>query len=186
VQKNGKHFQAADPKKLLENEEERKKKIEELLPVLLKIKSRDESETTTSVYEGFEGFKTAFKKIIDDCPPEETIQIIGFSEQTFATDSLRTFISNMNLKSAQKKQRLKILLDSSVRQTLGKDRKKEKFSEVRYMPKGYVSPAGIDIFLDYVYIFLWEKKPFVFVIKNKQIAESFNQYFKFLWSIART
>jgi hypothetical protein len=88
----------------------------------------------------------------------------------------------MNLKSLQKKQKLKIILDASTKDTFGKDREKEKNTEVKYMPKGYVSPAAIDIFQDYVYIFLWEEKPFVFMIKNKQIAESFKQYFHFLWS----
>ena len=53
------------------------------------------------------------------------------------------------------------------------------------MPKGYISPAAIDIFEDYVYIFLWEEKPFVYMIKNKTIAESFKQYFNFLWKIAK-
>jgi len=30
-----------------------------------------------------------------------------------------------------------------------------------------------------------EEKHFVFMIKNKRIAESFKQYFKFLWNIAK-
>ena len=92
----------------------------------------------------------------------------------------------MNVKSSQKKQNLKILLDGSVKETLGKDREKEKYSEVRYMPKGYISPAAIDIFEDYVYIFLWEEKPFVFMIKNKTIADSFKSYYQFLWKIAKS
>ncbi len=185
IQRDGKHFHAADPKKLLEIEEERKKKIEEVLPRLSKLMSLPSSDTKSAVYEGFDGFKTAFKKIIDDCPVRETICILGFSKQQFATASLRTFITNMNLKSASKKQKLKIILDSSTRKSLGRDREKEKYSEVRYMPKGYISPAAIDIFDDYVYIFLWEEKPFVFMIKNKMIADSFKHYFQFLWSISK-
>ena len=34
-------------------------------------------------------------------------------------------------------------------------------------------------------IFLWEEKPFVFMIKNKLIAESFKTYFNLLWKIAK-
>lgn len=185
IQKDGKHFQAADPKKFLDLEEERQNKIKQILPSLLKMQSFNQPETTSAVYEGFEGFKTAFKKIIEDCPEGETIHILGFSEQTFATSSLRTFVSNMNLKSAAKKQKLKILLDHSAKKTLGKDREKEKYTEVRYMPEGYISPAAIDVFQDSVYIFLWEEKPFVFVIKNQKIAESFKHYFNFLWKIAK-
>ena len=185
VQKDGKYFDASSPEKFLEKEEERKKLIEELVPDLKKLKIEKEFRTNTAVFEGFEGFKTAFKKIINDCPKEETISILGFSEQQYSNESLRIFLTNMNLKSQQKKQKLKILLDSSIKETLGKDREKEKYTEVKYMPKGYISPGAIDIFQDYVYIFLWEEKPFVFMIKNEKIAEGFKQYFDFLWKIAK-
>jgi len=185
VQKDGKYFDASPPEKFIEKEEERKKKIEALVPELKEIKKEKEIRTNTSVFEGFEGFKTAFEKIINDCPKEETIQILGFSEQQYSNETLRTFLLNMNLKSQQKKQKLKILLDNSLKNTLGNDRAKEKYSEVKYMPEGYISPGAIDIFQDYVYIFLWEEKPFVFMIKNEKIAESFKQYFNFLWKIAK-
>ena len=185
VQSDGKHFSAVEPKILIEKQEERKRKIEQIIPQLNELKNSSVEETKTAVYEGFEGFKTAFRKIIEDCPENETIYILGFSEQQFKSESLRLFITNMNLKSAQKKQRLRIILDSSAKETLGKDREKEKFSEVRYMPKGYISPAAVDITGDYVYMFLWEDKPFVFMIKNKNLAESFRHYFDFLWKIAK-
>lgn len=185
IQKDSKYFNAEDPKKLLENEEERRKKVESLIPALLKMKNKDEISATSAIYEGYEGFKTAFKKIIDDCPKDEEIYILGFSEQQYATESLRTFLSNMNLKSAKKRHKLKVILDQSAKDTQGKERAKEKFTEVRYMPKGYISPAAIDIFGDYVYFFVWEEKPYVFVIKNKHIADSFKVYFEFLWKIAK-
>jgi len=185
VQKDGKHFKAENPKKFLEIEEQRKKKVQDLIPGLSDIMNSGEKETTTAVYEGYEGFKTAFKKIIDDCSKDETISILGFSQPAEKKESLRLFLSNMNLKSQSKKQKLRIILDSSVRDTLGKDREKEKYTEVKYMPKGHISPAAIDVFGDYVYMFLWEEKPFVFMIKNKVIAESFKHYFKFMWGIAK-
>ncbi len=185
VQKDGKHFSAVSPKKFLELEEERERKIKEIVPNLEEIQNKKTADTKTAVYEGYSGFKTAFQKIVEDCPKGDTIYILGFSEQQGKTESLRLFLSNMNLKSAEKKQKLKIIMDKSSKETLGKDREKEKFTEVKYMPKGYISPAAIDIFEDYVYIFLWEEKPFVFMIKNKLIAESFKQYFNFLWKIAK-
>ena len=185
IQKNGKYFQAVNPNILKEKEVERQDKIELLIPQLISLQLNKEQNISSAIYEGFEGFKTAFKKIINDCPKEKTICVLGFSEQPYKTESLRLFLSNMNLKSAQKKQKLRILLDSSVRETLGKDREKEENTEIKYMPEGYISPGAIDVFEDYVYIFLWEEKPFVFMIKNKRIAESFKQYFNFLWKTAK-
>ncbi len=185
VQRDGKHFSAVSPNKFLELEEERKNKIKEIIPNLEEIQNQKTSDTKTAVYESYSGFKTAFQKIIEDCPKGETIYILGFSEQQEKTESLRLFLSNMNLKSSAKKQKLKIIMNRISKETLGKDREKERLTEVKYMPKGYISPAAIDIFQDYVYIFLWEEKPFVFMIKNKLIAESFKAYFNFLWKIAK-
>jgi predicted transcriptional regulator len=185
VQKDGKHFKAEEPKRLLELEEQRKKKISDLIPGLNSLMSKGEKQTNTAVYEGFEGFKTAFKKIIEDCPVGGVIDILGFSEPKNKSASLKLFLSNINLKCAEKKQKLRFILDSSTKEWQGKDRESVKTNEVRYMPKGYISPAAIDIFQDYVYIFLWEEKPFVFMIKNQIIADSFKQYFKFLWGMAK-
>jgi len=185
VQKNGKHFSAQSPSKFSELEEQRMKKINEILPFLNQLKNTESKETTTAVYEGFEGFKTAFKRIVDDCPKNEEIYILGFSEPKTKSDSLRLFLSNLNNKSALKKQKLKVILENSVKNTLGKDREKEKYTQVKYLPDGYITPCAMDIFQDYLYIFLWEEKPFVFMIKNKPIAESFKQYFNLLWKIAK-
>jgi sugar-specific transcriptional regulator TrmB len=185
VQRDGKHFQAATPKKFLELEEERKRNVALLVPKLMSLQEAYAENTVSAVYEGLEGFKTAFRKIIDDCPVGGEIFILGFSEQQFSTESLRTFIANTNLKSSKKKQKLKIILDVEARETLGRDREREKYSEVRYMPRGYINPSSVDIMGDYVYIFLWEEKPFVFMLKNKRVAESFKQYFQFLWKMAK-
>jgi sugar-specific transcriptional regulator TrmB len=185
IQKNGKHFKAESPHKIMALEQEKIKQLEQKLPELINIQKLQQTQTTSAVYEGFEGFRTAFKKIIEDCRENETIYVLGFSEQTYATISLRTFLKNMNLKSAEKNQKLKIILDETTKKTLGKDRSKEPNTTIKYMPKGYVSPAAIDVFQDYVYIFLWEEKPYVFMIKNQTIANSFKQYFEFLWMLAK-
>lgn len=185
LQKDGKHFQASDPKILLEKQKELKEKIETLIPKLSSLKMAEKEGTITSVYEGVNGFKTAFKKMINDCPKNETIHIIGFSKKLHKEESIKLFMTNMNLKSAQKKQKLKVLLGEDVRNTLGKDRKKEKITTVRFLKKGYISPIAVDISVDEVYIMIWEEKPLVIRIKNKNVAESFRMYFNFLWSIAR-
>jgi len=185
VQKDGKHFQAVDPKILIEKQKELAKKIQELVPELSSIRKEGISETKIAIYEGLEGFRTAYKKMIEDCPKNKTIYILGFSEQAYKSEELRLFLSNLNLKSAQKKHKLKIILDVGSKETLGRDRAREKISEVRYMPKGYISPSAIDIFEDYVYISIWEEKPIVMMIKNDKVAESFQRYFHFLWKLAK-
>lgn len=184
IQKDGKHFQAENPRVFLEIEEARKKKVQELMPGLINLKNNGQKETITAVYEGFEGFKTAFKKIIDDCPSGKEIFILGFSQPEYKAENLQLFLANANLKSIRKKQKLLVITDASSK-AFQKEIAIAKNTTMKYMPPGYLSPAAIDIFEDYVYMFLWEEKPFVFMIKNRAIAESFKVYFKFLWGIAK-
>lgn len=183
VQKDGAHYSAADPQALLEKEEERRLQIDALIPQLKLLKAEPEQQTHTAVYEGFDGFRTAFKKIVDDTPRNGTIKIIGFAQQEYAFGSLRTFLKNISLKSAQKNHTLQMLLDQDNPQAA--DRRKEKHTVLKILPKGYVSPCAMDITDDAVYMFLWDKEPYCFMIKNKKIADSFKSYFDVLWTIAK-
>lgn len=185
LKKDGKHFQAIDPKILLDKQKELKEKIEYLIPQLSNLKSKKESETTLAIYEGFQGFKTAFKIIIDVCSKKDEILTLGFSLPISKLENLRLFLKNIDVKRIKKKVKMKIIFDKNMKKTIGKDREEEPLTEVRYMPKGYISPAAMNISKDYVLIEIWEEKPYVFVIKNKKIADSFKSYYQFLWKIAR-
>jgi len=185
IQKDGKHFKAETPEKLRELEEERKKKVEKKIKELKQIEETIETPTTSAVYEGFEGFKTAFKKMIDDCPTKETIKAIGFSRSEYAHKSLSVFLDNINAKAISKKIKFKLILDETGKKDWSEESLKSEALEVRHMPKGFISPAATDVVGDYVYTFLWEEKPHVFMIKNKQIAKSFEKYFEFLWKTAK-
>jgi sugar-specific transcriptional regulator TrmB len=185
VKNNVKYFKSEDPDLLIKELEEKKKKVQEILPQLKALKIAEEKEQYTAVYEGFNGFRNAFEKLIEACKINDEVYAIGFSPQIYALKSLRIFLKNIDLKRYKKKVKLKIILDKKLKNTIGKDREKEPFTEVKYMPEGYFSPAGMNIFKDYVLILLWEEKPFGFMIKNQKIADSFKQYFRFLWEITK-
>ena len=179
-----KYFRAEEPEMILKDIDDKRKKIEEILPQLKSLKINDDKEEFTTIYEGYRGFRSAFEKLIEVCNSKDEILVLGLSPQTYASKSLRLFLKNIDLKRHNKKINLKIILDKKLKNTIGKDREEEPYTEVKYMPKGYFSPAGMNLFKDYVIILLWEEKPYVFMIKNSKISESFKQYFSFLWNIA--
>ena len=182
---NVRHFRAEDPKLILKDMEEKRKKVEEIIPQLKSLRTEQEKEQYTTIYEGFRGFRSAFEKLIESCTSNDEVLVMGLSPQAYASKSLRIFLKNIDLKRCKKKINLKIILDKKLKKTTGKDREKEPYTQVKYMPKGYFSPAGMNIFQDYIMILIWEEKPFVFMIKNQKVADSFRQYFRFLWDIAK-
>jgi HTH-type transcriptional regulator, sugar sensing transcriptional regulator len=181
---NVKYFKAEDPELITKDLETKKEKVEKLIPQLKSLRIKDKKEEYTTIYEGFKGFRSAFEKLIEVCSHKDEVFVLGFSQQPYAFKSLRIFLKNIDLKRYKKKINLKIILDLNMKKTIGKDREEEPYTEVKYMEKGYFSPAGMNIFKDYVMLLLWEEKPFVFMIKNQKIAESFKQYFELLWKIS--
>jgi sugar-specific transcriptional regulator TrmB len=185
VHAEGKQFTTNPPQTLLALHDERRADIEALAQKLTKLQPSTPSHTETIVFEGIRGFKLAFQKIITDCREGGEIYILGFSEQLYRSRDLRIFLKNANARSREKKHKLKILLPEDTRKTLGKDREKESNTAVRYMPNGFISPAAVDVFDNWVYTFVWDEQPYVFAIRNTRIASSYRNYFRFLWKTAK-
>ncbi len=182
---NTRYYKAENPDTLLKKVDEKKKQLENILPELKSMMKKEERETFSTIFEGFNGFKTAFQNQIDECTAKDEIFVIGFSPQSYAFKSLRTFLKNIDLRRHKKKIRLKIILPKESKNTIGKDRKKEPYTHVKYISGGFFSPTAMNIYKDYVLLTIWEEKPTVFLIKNEKIAMSFKQYFNSLWKIAK-
>lgn len=182
---NIKYYKAENPEVLIKNIEEKKEQLEDIIPDLKSIVKKEEKETYSTIFEGFNGFKTAFRNQIDVCNSKDEILVIGFSPQHYAFESLITFLKNIDLKRYKKKIKLKILLPNESKNTIGKDREKEPYTKVKYMSEGFFSPTAMNIYKDYVLLIVWEEKPIVFLIKNEGIATSFKQYFESFWNLAK-
>jgi len=179
----GKLYNAPNPEIIKELFKERQEKIESIIPELKEIQQKEKSETETAVYEGFNGFKTALYNFVNECPKGETVYIIGFSNQAYKNEKLAALLRDVNKISVNKKHKFKMILDNKENKFF-QERKNEKIFNIKFMDKGFKSPASIDIFQDTVYILMWDENPYVFKIKNKNIAEGFKTYFNFLWNIA--
>jgi|SRR3989344_178146 len=181
---SGKMYIALDPsviKTILEN---RNKQIEESIPFLKSIQNKNISSTETAIFEGINGFRNALINLAQECPKNETIYIIGFSNQTYKNKQLADILIDVNKISKQKRHKFKMILDNP-KNSFFEEREEEKMSEIKFMRKGFVSPASIDIFQDYVYILLWDENPYAIRIRNKNISDGFKVYFDFLWNIAK-
>ncbi len=47
------------------------------------------------------------------------------------------------------------------------------------------TPAAINIYKDYTIIAILNQEPITFLIKNKETAESFKEYFRVMWKNAK-
>src|SRR3989338_649152 len=179
-QKNQKQFYVAEnPTIFLQRWHETKLQMTKLVGELNAWKKPTREKFESRLYEGYKGFRTAFQLILEQSTKRDEILTIGFSRPQ-ALHALRVFLKNIDRKRMEKKIPMRVLFDQEMRNTIGKDREKELFVQVRYMPRGYCSPAAMNIVREYVLIELWQEQPVVFLIKNKAIASSFRSYFEVL------
>jgi len=186
VRNNTKYYHSESPDYLLKITDELKSNLVPLVDELKKLKKPKEEGEYSMIFEGFNGFKQAFEILLKECSKEDGILTIGFSPPDFGLETLRIFLKKVDRERYKRKVPMKIIFDVNMKDTIGKDREQEPYTEVRYLPRGYITPAALSIFKDYVIHWVWRKKKIIaFLIKSKEVNESFRNYFELLWKLAK-
>lgn len=186
IKNNVKFFQASDPEKLLSYIDEQKEKlgkkeetIKKILPELRKQIPQGLPQAEAHVLYGKEGFKAMRKDVLKQ---GKTLYLMGAKGIEFY--ALEYFYPGFNRERERLGIKQMILADYGV--PLKPENKKLKNAEIRSFPKGYSTPAVINIYGDRVVNVLWQNGiPLCFMIINKGIADSYRKWFELLWKNAK-
>lgn len=169
VKENKKFFSISNPDNLLSPVKAREVLILDLIKELKKIKSSEQQETEINVYEGKAGIRNFFRELMKEK------DLCAFGSTGRAYDLL--FESPAFAKEAEKKKiKMRIIANEEVR--------KKEFSKYKNLKMKFLdlkSEATTTIFGDKVSIHLIKEKPVIIIIKNKEIAQSYRNYFEFMW-----
>jgi len=169
---NRRVFEASDPNRIIEMIEEKKNVV---APVVEELKDKFvlvNEKSETNFYKGKLGLKTIFEDQLN----YSEILILGASPNAY--DILQFYFKWYDQKRKKKKIRSKIISAS-------KKISRVPMSEIRYLPKKYFNPLAINIYGDKVAIILWKKEPMGIVIKEKEVADSYRQYFELMWKVSK-
>lgn len=194
IKNNRKYFEANKAKSLFELLKERKKQIQKqekelknIIPHLFKRKKPLEKEQEAKIYFGWKGILNAFFESLNSMKAKE--EAIAFSPTAdyggANPEQVRNLITKVRLKRARKRVKLKMIMCKDLKSTLGKDQEKTANTKVKYLPKEDINPAVVNIYGDITLITLWKKIPIAFMIKDKDVAKSFKNYFNLLWKQAK-
>ena len=191
--KNTKHFKAQDPKRLYEFIDSQKKllleKENELSQIIPELKQKqllaeklEKKEQKVQTFEGIKGIKTALENVLNILKKGD--EFIVFGSPRIGSEKLHGFFNDFHKRRAKKGIKYKIIYNSDAKE-FGEERKKYELTEVRFLPRGMNTPSVSWIFKDYVALVVFSEEPVALVIKNKQMVESFNSYFKFMWALCK-
>jgi sugar-specific transcriptional regulator TrmB len=183
IKEKTKYFNTTSPKRILDyidkknkEMETKKEEIKKIIPNFLKIKKEENLKSSTTIYEGYNGIKTAIYEAIED--KNENDEWLAFGIGLKLSDNFTNLWNHFNKTLYNKKIETKLLFANS---TATKEVKPNKFMQTRIMKNDALAP--ISIFNDIVIIYNW-KEPSVVKIRDPEIANSFRSFFYNLWELS--
>ncbi|MBS3152633.1 hypothetical protein J4230_04445 [Candidatus Woesearchaeota archaeon] len=186
IKANRKYFEAQDPIRLLEfidlKKQELTQKEEELKKLLPELQtkrklSREEQEGT--IYKGKKGLKSIFEDVLNEKSSWFVFGATGKFKEIF-----HAYYIHFHNRRAKLKIPLKIIFSESVRRE--KRERELKLSIIKYLPEAYITPSTTYLYGDKIAVIVWSDEPMAFLIRSKQVADSYKAFFSLLWNIAES
>ncbi|MBU2638201.1 MAG: hypothetical protein KJ955_04460 [Nanoarchaeota archaeon] len=181
---NRREFEAADPKalgRLLNEKETALKKIKEQLPDLEKLFHSTKKLVTANIFQGIKGAKAIWEATLDECKKGDVWLVLGAPK---SAKILGGYFQDFNKRRAKKGVLMQIIYNQDAEELISA-RRQQPLTEVRVMPKEYMTPASIEIIQNRVLLVIYNPDIMVFSINSPETADSFRQYFKLLWKMAK-
>lgn len=180
---NRKYFTAHEPKRLLEYVETKKRQLQDkeqelkqLIPELELRKQLAKEEEEGTIYKGKRGIKTILEDVL-----EQKKDLLVFGAEGKFKELFPWYFSHWHKQRAERQIPLKIIFN----QRLTKQRQSLPRAKVKFLSESYINPATTLVYADTVAIIIWEPNPQAFVIKSKQVSQSYRNFFVLLWNTAR-
>ncbi len=175
-------FQIAPPEmitEMLEKEQEKltNKKVlaEEVKKEVKKRQLTHKDVQEATIFRGIKGLKVLF---IDTLQEGDDYYVFGAPKSSLDIMG-STFWENYNLKREQQKMIVKMIFNEELKEW--SKRIKSKLTKVRFLPKQFDSISETMVYGDKVAIIVWTEKPLATLIRDKNLARSYKQYFNLLW-----
>jgi HTH-type transcriptional regulator, sugar sensing transcriptional regulator len=170
-----KWWQASDPKNFEIYLKDKLEKVQAVLPNLEKIYYQRKLKENVRLFKGNKGVKTVLDDIISESNENCVFGSEGQLEKRLPFYAKR-FVAQLE-KSG-------IRVKSLVRKT--RTMSYSKFREARSIDAKGESPVVTNIYGNKIAIIVWSDIPEVILIENEAAANSYREYFDFMWKNAKT
>lgn len=162
-----------NPKILKEVLEEKKKVLEQALPDLEKLFHEQAEAKSTKFFMGKKGIKQILESQLEQ---KKEILVLGGSPK--APELLKEYFPRYHLIRTEKRIPMKIIFSSKDSQKLPKI----PLCKSKQMPNSLGGDIAINVYGNNVALLMWNlDNPFAILIHEKEVSDSFRDYFNFIW-----
>ncbi len=184
IESGVKHFEAAPPERIMDYIEEKEEKVskqkqelKKLIPELELKRTLSKYKTEATIFKGVKGGETAFRYLINSMTKKD--EWIGFIV-SFTNRRYFNLLTKLHGWRAKKGLKARILFNEKNKED-GKVREKLPYTKVKYVPDELQTPAIVNVAGNITLINIMSEEVTVFMIENKEVADSFRNQFEKLW-----
>ena len=172
-------YNAANPEKLLEFLDVKKREVQSILPQLKAIyKSPPAHEEAFFVFKGKNGVKSIFEGIARSKSDYDKLGSEGKFKEIFPY-----YYNQYQSRKKESKIKCRIICSSNEK---GSEAVKEAFGRIRFLPSHFLNPSTIIVYSNKVAIIVWKDEPIGILMNSEEVANSWKYYFELLWKIAES
>ena len=120
-------------------------------------------------------------KYVFDDQIKEGKEILFIGKFIPVKEILKFYFSKFNAQRVDKKIKIKMLCDIESKNI----RKSIPLSEIRYLADWNSSTMSTYVYGNNVSLVIWDNEPVAILIRQKEVADGFKNYFNMLWNIAK-
>jgi sugar-specific transcriptional regulator TrmB len=181
IKNNTRYYRAAEPEKLQDMLKDKEEALRLMMPELAALFKPMSKRPVIEILEGKEGIKTMLNDII-----HQRQEWLAYTAPGAGKRIMGQYVNLFHKNREKEKIQLKaILLNTREGQNRAKELKKMKYTEVRFIPTTYKSPASNWVYSDRIAIMFWDEEfPFAVRIIDKKLADSYREHFKMIWNVS--
>ena len=169
-----KYYLAAPPKQIISLIEDKKKRFEKILPELELQRNKMKDIQGAEIFEGTKGIMTMLNLLINDVKKGEEYLFFPVNLKDM-NEEIQNFFQMYDAKRKEAGLIIKGLASKELKPLFAK----RKILKMHYVD--FPIPSNISICNDKVAFFSWGEKPVGYLIKSKQIAEMYSEFFHKIW-----
>ncbi|MBI1970903.1 TrmB family transcriptional regulator [Candidatus Woesearchaeota archaeon] len=171
------HYQAANPKHIINFINEKKQRFEDILPELLLKQKYTKEKPEIIAFRGIKGIKELLLELLDAG---------GNEHNTFGSTVKSLMLGDVwwveyHAMRAKKGIAAKLIFNESLKEWC--DTNKYPAAEYKFTKAGFEPLTETIIRNDKIGIIVWTDKPLGIIIHQKEAAESYDKFFQMMWGM---
>jgi HTH-type transcriptional regulator, sugar sensing transcriptional regulator len=170
-----KQYEAVNPKKILEIEEQRKEDIKNIIPELLKQRESGKDEQEAVIYKDKKGIRNILEEITKS-KAEVLLFASGWGFSKYFSEYFDIWYGHLKAN----KVKMKTLMSNKA-----KNNNIPEVGEYKFLPSEFTFPSTTCVFEDKVLIIMWSEQSLAILITGEAASISYKEYFNLLWKLAQ-